>query len=119
MVDPTDLSARRAGDHEHLDTPKGTPGVFYPASPLAGRTPCRKQPDRWKHRLHELRSALEAGRGEDNDDVLADDGLLWHAPRGRTCAIAVPKQVVPEVLALIPGTRGRPDREEVHTGHPS
>ena len=33
--------------------------------------------------LRPLRAALEAGRGEDADYVLADNNLLWHALRGR------------------------------------
>eukprot|EP00752_Nemacystus_decipiens_P004057 g3715.t1 len=40
--------------------------------------------------------------------VLADDDLLWHAPRGRAYAIAVPKHLVPGVLALVHGTYRHP-----------
>ena len=58
--------------------------------------------------LQQLRNELEAGRGENGEYVLADDNLLWHAPRGRAYAIAVPKQLVPGVLALIHGTYGHP-----------
>ena len=58
--------------------------------------------------LRPIRAALEAGRGEDADYVLADNNLLWHAPRGRTYAIAVPKRLVPAVLALVHGTYGHP-----------
>ena len=58
--------------------------------------------------LRLLRNQLEAGQAEGTDYVLADDHLLWHAPRGRMYAIAVPQQLVPAVLALIHGTYGHP-----------
>ncbi|CAB1102956.1 unnamed protein product [Ectocarpus sp. CCAP 1310/34] len=58
--------------------------------------------------LQPVRSEMEAGRGEDCEYVLADDGLLWHSPRGRTYAIAVPKQLVSAVLALVYGVYGHP-----------
>lgn len=38
--------------------------------------------------------------------MLADDGLLWHAPPGRTYVIAVPKRLVPAIPALTHGTYG-------------
>lgn len=54
------------------------------------------------------RSRLEAGQGEDGDYLLDDHQLLWHAPRGRAYAIALPRQLVPAVLALVHGTYGHP-----------
>ena len=50
--------------------------------------------------LGPIRALLEAGRGNGTNYVLADDHLLWHAPRGWTYAIAVPRHLVPGVLAL-------------------
>ena len=58
--------------------------------------------------LRHLRREPDAGSGESSEYVIADDGLLWHAPRGRAYAIAVPKQLVPAVLALVHGTYGHP-----------
>ena len=58
--------------------------------------------------LRHLRNELDAGSGESSEYVIADDGLLWHAPRGGAYAIAVPKQLVPAVLALVHGTYGHP-----------
>ena len=58
--------------------------------------------------LRSLRAALEAGRDEDADYVVADDNLPWHAPRGRAYAMASPKRLVAAVLALVHGTYGHP-----------
>jgi len=58
--------------------------------------------------LGPIRVMLEAGQGDDTDYILADDHLLWYAPRGGTYAIAVPLRLVPGVLALIHGVYGHP-----------
>ena len=58
--------------------------------------------------LGPIRTALDKGEGEKGDYVLDDQDLLWHAPRGKAHAIAVPRRLVPGVLALTHGTFGHP-----------
>ena len=58
--------------------------------------------------LGPIRAALEKGQGEKGDYVLDDQNLLWHAPRGNAHATAVPRTLVPGVLALAHGTFGHP-----------
>lgn len=38
--------------------------------------------------------------------VLDDQHLLWHAPRGETPAVAVPRELIPRVLGVGVGTHG-------------
>ncbi len=109
---PAEPPARRTNDHMPLSTLElCTSGSVRPAGPRGGHpgdTPQLVEAQRQDPWLQDLRNALEAGRGEANDFMLANDGLLWHAPRGRTYAIAVPKLSVPAVLALTHGTYGHP-----------
>lgn len=58
--------------------------------------------------LRPIRALIEGGYGDGTDYVLADDHLLWHAPRGRTYAIAVPLRLASGVLALVHGTYRHP-----------
>ena len=58
--------------------------------------------------LGPIRKALEKGEQETGDYVLDDQNLLFHAPRGRAHVVALPRTLVPGVLALAHGTFGHP-----------
>lgn len=58
--------------------------------------------------LGPIRKAPERGEGESGDYVLDDQHLLFHAPRGKARAIALPRTLIPGVLALAHGTFGHP-----------
>lgn len=60
--------------------------------------------------LGPIRKALEQGKGETGDYVLDDQNLLFHAPRGKLHAIALPRKLIPGVLALAHGTFVHPGR---------
>ena len=58
--------------------------------------------------LGPIRKALEKGEQETGDYVLDDQNLLFHAPRGLAHVVALPRTLVPGVLALAHGTFGHP-----------
>ncbi|CAB1106551.1 unnamed protein product [Ectocarpus sp. CCAP 1310/34] len=58
--------------------------------------------------LGPIRRNLETGKGEVGDYVLDDQKLLFHAPRGKLHAIALPRRLIPGVLALAHGTFAHP-----------
>ena len=60
--------------------------------------------------LGPIREALEKGEGETSDYVLDDQNLLPHAPRGKLHVVALPRKLIPGVLALAHGTFGHPGR---------
>ena len=60
--------------------------------------------------LGPIRDALEKGEGETSDYVLDDQNLLFHAPRGKLHVVALPRKLIPGVLALAHGTFGHPGR---------
>ena len=104
------------GGHGHdgdlLDTPRLRRGLSANLERMENilRDPAQlAEAQRRDPTLGPIRAMLEAGQGDGASYVLADNNLLWHAPRGWSYAIAVPHQLVPGVLALIPGTYG-------HTG---
>ena len=53
--------------------------------------------------LGPIRTALQKGSGEDGEYVLDDQNLFFHAPRGKLHVIALPRKLVPGVLALAHG----------------
>ena len=55
-----------------------------------------------------IREALEKGEGETSDYVLDDQNLLFHASRGKLHVVALPRKLIPGVLALTHGTFGHP-----------
>ena len=57
-----------------------------------------------------IREALEKGEGETSDYVLDDQDLLFHAPRGKLHVVALPRKLIPGVLALAHETFGHPGR---------
>ncbi|CAB1098497.1 unnamed protein product [Ectocarpus sp. CCAP 1310/34] len=98
-------------DNNPLDTPELQRGLSTKLAQMEDtfRDTARLVEAQRRHpTLQRLLADLKAGRGEDEDYILADDHLLLHAPRGRACAIAVPKELVPTVLALVHGTYGHP-----------
>ena len=106
-----DPVTRHQDDHLPLDTPelrRGLSAQLVRMEDTLRDTTQLVEAQRKDHHLQHLRGELEAGRGENREYVLADDNLLWHAPRGRAYAMAVPKQLVPAVLALVHGTYGHP-----------
>ena len=49
----------------------------------------------------------ESGSGE--DEYLTDEnGVLWHAPRGRKPTLAIPRSMIPGVLSLVHSPFGHP-----------
>lgn len=58
--------------------------------------------------LGDMCTQLKKGKGENKDYILDDHQLLWHAPRGKAYAVAVPRELIPGVLALVHGTYGHP-----------
>ena len=60
--------------------------------------------------LGPIREALEKGEGETGDYVLDDQNLFFRAPRGKLHVVALPRKLIPGVLALAHGTFGHPGR---------
>ncbi|CAB1113987.1 unnamed protein product [Ectocarpus sp. CCAP 1310/34] len=60
--------------------------------------------------LGPIRKDLENGKSETSDYILDDQSLLFHAPRGKLHAIALPRRLIPGVLALAHGTFAHPGR---------
>eukprot|EP00752_Nemacystus_decipiens_P018499 g16585.t1 len=58
--------------------------------------------------LGPIRKDVEEGKGQKGDYVLDDQNLLFHAPRGKLHVIALPRRLIPAVLALPHGTFGHP-----------
>eukprot|EP00903_Cladosiphon_okamuranus_P021321 g19591.t2 len=113
---PVDVGARPLGSQPDDHLPLDTPDVCRGRSTQLARMEdtlrdttqlVHDQPT--KPTLRQLRDELETGRGQKSECFIADDDLLWHAPRGRADAIAVPRQLVPAVLALVHGTYGHPE----------
>jgi len=98
-------------DDELLDTPELRRGLSANLEHMENvlRDPVQlAEAQRHDPTLGPIRAALEAGQDDDIDYVLSDNDLLWHAPRGGTYAIAVPRRLLPGVLALVHGTYGHP-----------
>ena len=108
---PSAASRGHGDDDEQLDTPELRRGLSanleWMENTLRDPTQLVEAQQR-DPTLGPIRALLEAGRGNGTNYVLADDHLLWHAPRGWTYAIAVPRHLVPGVLALVHGTYGHP-----------
>eukprot|EP00752_Nemacystus_decipiens_P008157 g7296.t1 len=99
------------GDNELLDTPELRRGLSANLERMENvlRDPVQlADAQRQDPTLGPIREALEAGQGDGSHYVLSDNDLLWHAPRGGTYAIAVPRRLIPGVLALVHGTYGHP-----------
>lgn len=60
-----------------------------------------------KQFLRPRRTELEKGRGEKGNYLLDEQHVLWYAPRGAH-AVAVPRELISGVLALVHGTYGHP-----------
>lgn len=46
--------------------------------------------------------------GEDRSYLLDDESILWHVPKKEDPKLAIPRPVVPGVLALVHSTIGHP-----------
>ena len=58
------------------------------------------------HSLGEVQDLSNGGTG--GGYVTDDDGLLWDAPQGSTLRLAIPRSVVPGILAFVHITYGHP-----------
>eukprot|EP00752_Nemacystus_decipiens_P006264 g5648.t1 len=83
-------------DDERLDTPELRRGLSANLERMENvvRDPTQlAEAQRRDPSLASIRAALEKDQGDGIADFLADNYLLWHAPRGRRHTVAVPRAV--------------------------
>ena len=104
---------RRAPSAEHSEYPGPLPPMVDQVAEVLRDTPRLMQRQREDARLGPIWGRLR-GRGDRQSPegtanyVLDGNDLLWSVPRGETPKLAIPRALVPGVLALVLSTYGHP-----------